>query len=313
MSQNTDNQKLFDAACEIGNLKYIKLLLEDNHVVPSNNGLQNACVKGHLEVIKLLLADERVDPSAQDNYAIRWASEKGHLEVVKLLLADKKVDPSADDNYALRWASVKGHVEVVKLLEEWTAAKNRWSDTTIDKLRTDGTSDGTSTDAWKQLAFKAILGMSHRGKGNTSTTTDDEMLKIISNIGSSDEKAVLTELKDFVKKQPEGVEIVSGWSSSTKYIALIQDDVFQVKLYAPKLLRNGISWSALSDEETCSYFKQRFPASNKADESTTVSYKEIVDELLKHVNSEKPNSTIIKILGSMINCNEGNKFEYRNW
>src|SRR3972149_10431798 len=34
--------------------------------------------KGDSEIVELLLADSRVDPSANDNYAIRRASEYGH-------------------------------------------------------------------------------------------------------------------------------------------------------------------------------------------------------------------------------------------
>ena len=49
---------------------------------------------------------------ADDNYAIRMASENGHTEVVKLLLA-AGVDAKADGNYAIRMASDNGHVEVV--------------------------------------------------------------------------------------------------------------------------------------------------------------------------------------------------------
>jgi hypothetical protein len=39
----------------------------------------------HLEVVKALLSDPRVDPSADNNYAIRYASQNGYLEVIKLL------------------------------------------------------------------------------------------------------------------------------------------------------------------------------------------------------------------------------------
>ena len=51
-----------------------------------------------IEVVKLLLTDKRVNPSANNNFAIRWASRNGHTKVVKLLLADERVDPSANDN-----------------------------------------------------------------------------------------------------------------------------------------------------------------------------------------------------------------------
>jgi len=50
----------------------------------------------NLELVQLCL--KLTDPSANNNYAIRWASQNGHTDVVKLLLADERVDPSADDH-----------------------------------------------------------------------------------------------------------------------------------------------------------------------------------------------------------------------
>jgi ankyrin repeat protein len=62
------------------------------------------------------MKDKRVDSSADNNFAIRWASRNGHLDVVKELMKDKRVDPSADNNFAIRWASRNGHLDVVKEL-----------------------------------------------------------------------------------------------------------------------------------------------------------------------------------------------------
>jgi len=53
------------------------------------------------------------DPSANENYAIRIASEYGHADVVNVLLADSRVNPSARDNYAIGMASLFGRTEVV--------------------------------------------------------------------------------------------------------------------------------------------------------------------------------------------------------
>ena len=62
-----------------------------------------------------------LDPSADDNYAIRAASENGHIAVVDRLLQDGRVDPSADDNHAIRMASHCGHIAVVdRLLQDGT-------------------------------------------------------------------------------------------------------------------------------------------------------------------------------------------------
>jgi len=42
----------------------------------------------------MLLGDARVDPSADNNYAIRWASRCGYTETVELLLGDLRVSTS---------------------------------------------------------------------------------------------------------------------------------------------------------------------------------------------------------------------------
>ena len=80
--------------------------------------------------IQLLSLKIRVNPAADENNAIRWASQNGHLEVVKILLQDPRVDPGifqnwllydkigrgAKDNNPIRVASQMGHLEIVKLL-----------------------------------------------------------------------------------------------------------------------------------------------------------------------------------------------------
>jgi len=82
----------------------------------NNYAIRVASENGHLAVVNRLLADERVDPSADNNFAIRWASENGHLAVVNRLLQDERVDPSALDNNAIQWASHNGHLAVVERL-----------------------------------------------------------------------------------------------------------------------------------------------------------------------------------------------------
>ena len=55
------------------------------------------------------------DVTAEDNFAVKYASRNGYLEVVKYLVS-KGADVTAGDNYAMRWASRNGHLEVVKYL-----------------------------------------------------------------------------------------------------------------------------------------------------------------------------------------------------
>ena len=109
--------KTFKSVLE--HVELVQLFLKLTDIDPSANdnyAIRKASENGHAEVVKALLADPRVNPSAEDNSAICMASEEGHTDVVKVLLADSRVNPSADKNYAIRLASANGHTEVVKLL-----------------------------------------------------------------------------------------------------------------------------------------------------------------------------------------------------
>ena len=103
-------------------LYIVNQLLEDPRVDPSANNnyaIRLASEHGHIAVVNRLLEDPRVDPSAYFNYAIQWASELGHGAVVNRLLEDPRVDPSANSNYAIGLASEHGHSAIVnRLLED---------------------------------------------------------------------------------------------------------------------------------------------------------------------------------------------------
>ena len=62
-----------------------------------------------------MMIDLGADVHADDDYALRWASENGHLEVVEFLVGIG-FDIHANNDYAFRIASENGHVEVVKFL-----------------------------------------------------------------------------------------------------------------------------------------------------------------------------------------------------
>ena len=64
----------------------------------------------------MLLSTGKVDVSAEDNFAIKYASYGGHLEIVKLLLSTGKVDVTAENNFAIRYASRNKRIEVVEFL-----------------------------------------------------------------------------------------------------------------------------------------------------------------------------------------------------
>ena len=72
---------------------------------------------GNARVLQILL-EHGIDPSAQDNFAIKSASEEGHTDVVRLLVGQNNINPSANDNYAIRVASQEGHTDIVRLLLE---------------------------------------------------------------------------------------------------------------------------------------------------------------------------------------------------
>ena len=55
------------------------------------------------------------DVRANNDYAVRWASENGHLETVKYLVS-QGANIRANDDCAMRWASRNGHLETVKYL-----------------------------------------------------------------------------------------------------------------------------------------------------------------------------------------------------
>jgi hypothetical protein len=72
---------------------------------------REAVKSGNDDRVMELLQDDSVNPAADDNYAIRRASELGHsATVVKCLLEDARVDPAADDNSAIRLALQNSHL-----------------------------------------------------------------------------------------------------------------------------------------------------------------------------------------------------------
>jgi ankyrin repeat protein len=52
------------------------------------------------------------------------ASRYGHAEIVKLLL-ENGADVHAENDSALRWASERGHTEIVKLLQDHIAKEKK--------------------------------------------------------------------------------------------------------------------------------------------------------------------------------------------
>lgn len=87
---------LICAACEMGNLEIVELLLLDPRISKSGV-IRNASRGGHAEIVKLLLEKSNDDPSSHGNLAIRSAKASGHESVVAILSKDPRVDPTAMD------------------------------------------------------------------------------------------------------------------------------------------------------------------------------------------------------------------------
>lgn len=74
--------------------------------------------------------------SADNSFALRWASDEKHWDVLKRLLEDPRIDPSACENVALRAVSKAGHMALVERL----LADSRVSVVASPILPTTGTS-----------------------------------------------------------------------------------------------------------------------------------------------------------------------------
>jgi len=98
--------------------KIEQLILEGADVHADNDcALRWASENGHLNLVKVLL-ENGADVHAKDDCALMRASNNGHLDVVKVLLKNG-ADVHADNDCALRWASENGHLNLVDLLKSY--------------------------------------------------------------------------------------------------------------------------------------------------------------------------------------------------
>jgi hypothetical protein len=63
-----------------------------------------SCRAGDLNKVMKYVREGSDPTSAQNNLAVRYASQYGHLEVVKFLVGLSNVDASAMDNFAVQTA-----------------------------------------------------------------------------------------------------------------------------------------------------------------------------------------------------------------
>ena len=103
-SNAADNQAVFNAAVDKGNLDIMRMILKRREVslnVKNEYGetpLQRAANNGHVEIVKFLVEQGvLVDYYAQGDQALISAASKGHFEIVKNLCCQGKVDPNARD------------------------------------------------------------------------------------------------------------------------------------------------------------------------------------------------------------------------
>jgi len=109
-------------------LDVVRLLLNDNRIIPDNSLIRWAVEKGYTDIVKILLSNKNVDPVAPyyirdldmhvKNKPIIDAAKLGHTDIVKLLLADPRVDPTVNNNGPLRLAIKNGHHDIVELLKQ---------------------------------------------------------------------------------------------------------------------------------------------------------------------------------------------------
>lgn len=102
-------------AVYLGERGIARILLQAGGVLPNDpNILIKSVQNGDIWLIKQLL-EAGADVHAENDYALRLASENGYTEVVELLL-EAGADVHAQNDYALRWASTNGHTEIIRLL-----------------------------------------------------------------------------------------------------------------------------------------------------------------------------------------------------
>ena len=123
----------------IGMDELIKRFIEEETAnIYNKKDLLWICAKyGKTEFVKYLL-EKGYNVHANDDCALRWASDNGHTEVVKVLL-NAGANVHTIDDYALRWASENGHIETVKVLKDWIAKekKNRVKESLNEKFTED--------------------------------------------------------------------------------------------------------------------------------------------------------------------------------
>lgn len=95
------NQYVMGMVCESGKTEYLKLLLKDPRVDPSDRGhnypITAASRNGHIDIVRLLLKDPRINPGIRNNEPLREAESNNHHEIVELLRVDPRLTYASDE------------------------------------------------------------------------------------------------------------------------------------------------------------------------------------------------------------------------
>ncbi|MBA2656541.1 MAG: ankyrin repeat domain-containing protein [Tatlockia sp.] len=124
--QETKWKDFLDAVC-LDDIEVVGYFLNDSDIDPgaeNNRAIREASEAGHDQMVKLLLTDARVHPMqalevhGNDDVIdpLILACKYGRVAVVKILLADPRVNPGEYANQAIQTAIFSGFSEIVELL-----------------------------------------------------------------------------------------------------------------------------------------------------------------------------------------------------
>ncbi len=137
INQNILNNMLVEMAKE-GSMKGLSMMVSKGANVHAQDdyALRWASERDHLDVVRYLV-EHGANIHARNDLALIWASQEVHLEVVKYLI-EQGANIHAVDDLALREASYNGHLEVVKYLTENGADVHALNDEALMWARKNG-------------------------------------------------------------------------------------------------------------------------------------------------------------------------------
>lgn len=110
------------AACELGHVDIVKILLGHRPEVEINDSIQAASARGFEEIVELCLgagADVNLKDTQMGRTPLPWAAGNGHEKLVQLLLEKNGIDVDTKDNAGqtpLSLAAQNGHHIVAQML-----------------------------------------------------------------------------------------------------------------------------------------------------------------------------------------------------